>query len=392
MKVRVLQGVRDVPVAAWDALVGDDGAPFLEWDWLAALEASGAASDDTGWLPQHLTLWDDDRLVGACPMYLKSHSLGEFVFDQGWATAAARAGIAYYPKMLVAVPFTPAAGPRFLAAPADRPRVIHALAGVLEDVCRREGLSSVHVNFCRPDEVAILTERGWLQRIGYQYQWRNPGFATFDDYLASLRSKRRNQTRRERRELDAQGITIEAFAGDAIPDALFSRMYDLYRRTVNLLPWGQQYLNRQFFDLVGRQFRRRLCFVVARRAGEVIAGTFNVEGGGVLYGRYWGTERDVRHLHFNVCYYAGIEYAIARGHRRFEPGAGGEFKQLRGFDPTETHSMHFLADSRLHGAVKDFLRRERRAVQREIEWLDDRSQLKRDRPEPGGPEEPEEPA
>ena len=158
MKVRVLQGVRDVPVAAWDALVGDDGAPFLEWDWLAALEASGAASDDTGWLPQHLTLWDDDRLVGACPMYLKSHSLGEFVFDQGWATAAARAGIAYYPKMLVAVPFTPAAGPRFLAAPADRPRVIHALAGVLEDVCRREGLSSVHVNFCRPDEVAILTK------------------------------------------------------------------------------------------------------------------------------------------------------------------------------------------------------------------------------------------
>jgi predicted N-acyltransferase len=389
VRVAVLQGVRDVAPEAWDALVGEDGSPFLEWAWLSALEESEAASAETGWLPQHLTLWDGDRLVGACPLYVKAHSRGEFVFDHGWATAAERAGIPYYPKLLVGVPFTPAAGARFLAAAADRPRVIPLLASAIEDACRSEGFSSAHVNFCLPDEVEALAARGWLRRIGYQYQWRNAGFGSFDDYLASLRSKRRNQVRREQRELGEQGITIEALAGDAIPDALFPRMFDLYRRTVNLNPWGQQYLERATFDLLRERFRRRLCFIVARRGGKVIAGTFNVEKAGVFYGRYWGTERDVRHLHFNVCYYAAIAHAVARGHRRFEPGAGGEFKQLRGFDPVATDSMHFLVEPRLRNAVRDFLARERRAVGREIAWLDERSALRRDRP---GPEEPEEPA
>ena len=392
MRVAVLQGVRDVAPAAWDALVGDDGSPFLEWAWLSALEESEAASADSGWLPQHLALWDGDRLVGACPLYVKAHSRGEFVFDHGWATAAHGAGIRYYPKLLVGVPFTPATGARFLAAPADRARVVPALAQVIEETCEAQDFSSAHVNFCLPDEVEALKARGWLLRIGYQYQWRNPGFATFDDYLTSLKSKRRNQVRREQRELDEQQIAIEALAGDAIPDALFPRMYDLYRRTVNLNPWGQQYLNRTTFDLFRERFRSRLCFVVARRAGRVIAGTFNVEKAGVMYGRYWGTEKDVRHLHFNVCYYAAIRHAIGRGHQRFEPGAGGEFKQLRGFDPAETSSMHFVAEPRLRKAVRDYLVRERRAVVDEMEWLEERSQLRRDRPGPAEPGEPEEPA
>jgi uncharacterized protein len=376
--------MRDVPRAAWDALVGD-GSPFLEWEWLAVLEDSGAATAATGWLPRPLTLWEGERLVGACPLYVKGHSLGEYVFDQNWAAAAARAGLPYYPKLLVAVPFTPVTGARFLAAPdVGRGEVIGILAAAIERLCGEHDFSSAHVNFCLPDEVVTLEARGWLVRTGWQYHWTNPGFASFEDYLASLRSKRRNQVRRERRELAAEGVEIVAHAGDDIPDALFPRMFALYRRTVQQLPWGQQYLDESFFTLARERLRARLVFVVARQDGEVIAGTFNVAKGDALYGRYWGAERALRHLHFNVCYYAGIEHCIARGLRRFEPGAGGEFKLLRGFDATATTSVHWLREPRLAEAVRRFLVQERRAVAREIGWLGARSALRRDRQGSGG--------
>jgi len=379
MELRVQDGVRGVPAAAWDALVGD-GSPFLEWAWLASLEESGAATPATGWHPQHLTLWDGERLLAACPLYAKTHSLGEFVFDQSWASAAARAGIAYYPKLLVAVPFTPVTGVRFLvASDADRRSVTAALAATLETACREGGFSSVHVTFCLPDEVETLARRGWLRRTAWQYHWTNPGFTSFEDYLESLRSKRRNQVRREQRELAAQGIEIVAHTGDDIPDALFARLFMLYRTAVARLPWGQQYLDASFFDLVRRRFRRRLCVIVARRAGKVVAGTFNVQKGDVLYGRYWGAEEEIRHLHFNVCYYAAIAHCIRHGLRRFEPGAGGEFKLLRGFDATPTESMHLVADPRLADAVRRYLVQERRAVSREIGWLGERTARRRDR-------------
>ena len=379
-RLRVLGGAGEVSRDAWDRLVGP-GSPFVEWSWLATLEDSGAAVEARGWRPHHLTLWDGDHLVGACPVYVKTHSDGEFVFDHGWAAGAARAGISYYPKLLVAVPFTPVTGERFLADEAERAAVVDGLAEALEETCRRERLSSVHVNFCSAHEAAALARRGWLRRAGYQYHWTNSGFRSFDDYLASLRSKRRNQVRRERRELAAHGVEIAVYAGDDIPDALFPCMFELYRRTVAELPWGRQYLERRFFTLARERLRHRLCFVVARQAGEVIAGTFNVEKGDTLYGRYWGTLRSLRHLHFNVCYYAAIEYAIARGLTRFEPGAGGDFKHLRGFDPQPTESVHFIRDPRLRAAVAEFLARERPAVAREIEWLDERTALRRDRPE-----------
>ncbi len=380
-RLRVLGAVRDVPREVWDALVGD-GSPFLEWGWLSALEDSGCATRRTGWLPQHLTLWDGERLVAACPLYVKSHSMGEFVFDQGWASAAMRAGIAYYPKLLVGVPFTPVTGGRFLAAEGEGAEATAVFAAALEERCRAQEVSSVHVNFCLPDEVTALEARGWLRRTGYQYQWRSAGFTSFDDYLASLRSKRRNQVRRERRELAAQGVEIVAHVGRDVPDALVAQMFALYCATIEHLPWGQQYLNERAFALAKERFGERLCCIVARQAGEVIAGTFNVEKGGVLYGRYWGAARDLRYLHFNVCYYAAIEHCIARGLERFEPGAGGEFKHLRGFDATATESMHFIADARLAAAVRDFLAKERRAVAREIRWLGERSALRRDESDP----------
>jgi uncharacterized protein len=378
--LRVFGALRDVARDSWDALVGA-GSPFLEWDWLVALEEAGAVGAETGWLPQHLTLWEGDRLVGACPLYVKSHSHGEFVFDHGWASAAHRARIAYYPKLLVAVPFTPVAGQRFLAVPGTHARVAMQLAEALEDVCERQGFSSVHVNFCLDDDRAALDGRGWLHRTGYQYHWTNLGFGTFDDYLQSLRSKRRNQVRRERRELDAQGVTIETLVGDAIPDGLVPVVYRLYRATVDANPWGQRYLNRGVFDLAFARWRSRLCIVLARRHGRVVAGTFNVQKAGVLYGRYWGTFEPLRHLHFNVSYYAAIEHCIIHGLQRFEPGAGGEFKHLRGFDAAETRSMHWIRQPGLRRAVDEYLGRERAHVVNEMEWLAERTALRRDRDE-----------
>jgi predicted N-acyltransferase len=379
VRVRVHEALHDVPRAAWDALVGD-GSPFLEWDWITTLEDSGAASRETGWLPRHLTVWDGDRLVGGCPLYVKSHSLGEFVFDQSWAAAAARGGIAYYPKLLAAVPFTPVSGARFLVAPGlARAGVVNALAAAIENACRESRLSSAHVTFCLDDEVAALAERGWYRRSGWQYHWTNAGFASFDDYLASLRSKRRNQVRRERRALEADGVAITVHAGDAIPDALFPVMFRLYRATIEKLPWGQQYLDEDFFRLAAERLRGRLVFIVACRDGEVVAGTFNVRKGDALYGRYWGATHDIRYLHFNVCYYAAIEHCIAERLARFEPGAGGDFKLLRGFDATATESMHWIVDPRLGAAIRKSLVQERRAVAREIDWLNDKTALRRDR-------------
>jgi predicted N-acyltransferase len=373
-----LGAVQEVAPAAWDALVGDD-SPFLEWAWLASLEDSGVASPATGWTPRHLTLWEGERLIAACPVYEKAHSMGEFVFDQGWARASERAGIPYYPKLLVGVPVTPITGGRILARPEHRAVAVAAFASVLENACGAGKFSSVHVNFCRRAEVQELGARGWFLRTGLQYHWTNAGFATFDDYLASLRSKRRNQVRRERREVAEAGVEVRVHAGRDIPDDLFAPMYELYSRTVDALPWGQHYLNLRFFELVRDRFRDRLVFVVARRKGRVIGGTFNVVKGDTYYGRYWGATVHVPYLHFEACYYAGIEHCVAHGLKRFEPGAGGEFKHLRGFEATETVSMHWLAHPGLAAAVNDYLGSEREAVKDEIEWFGSRTALRRDR-------------
>ena len=366
----------DVRREEWDALVGEESA-FLEWGWLASLEEARCVGGRTGWSPQHLGLFQDDHLVAACPMYLKTNSEGEFVFDWSWADAAHRAGIEYYPKMLVGVPFTPATGLRFLCAPhLDRGAIVRVLGKALIDLCRENEVSSVHVNFCDPEEAEILREVGYVERRGFQYKWRNRGYADFEGYLAALRHKRRKEVKRERRVLAEQEVEIAAEVGEAIPDELFAPMYELYLSTVDKYVYGRRYLTRRFFELLRERFRRRLCFITARRRGELLAGTFNVQKSGVLYGRYWGTHEELRHLHFNVCYYATIEHCIAAGIERFEPGAGGEFKWLRGFDAEATRSLHWVRDSRLGGAVERFVAAEAAEVDRVIGVMRDRSQLK----------------
>lgn len=377
VRLEVRDRLADIDPGAWDALVGD-GSPFLEWAWLASLEEAGCIGPSKGWVPQHLTLWEGERLIAACPLYLKGHSDGEFVFDHAWAVAAEQAGIPYYPKLLVAVPFTPATGQRFLVHPdIDRPSAVGVLGPALKDLCSRNGISSVHVNFCLPEEARLLASLGFVRRTGYQFQWTNAGWLTFDDYLRAFRSKRRVQIKRERRELAAQGIEISAHTGEAVGDELFEPLFNLYRSTVDKYYWGRQYLNLELFDLLRRRWKRRLCCIVARRDGNIVAATLNVRKDRVLYGRYWGTFEELRFLHFNVCYYAAIDYCLREGIERFEPGAGGEFKYLRGFDAQLTESMHFLADERLAEAVRHYLRTERRAVAGEVAWLGEQSPIKR---------------
>ncbi len=374
--VEVAEGVAALPRDDWNALVGDQ-SPFLEWDWLASLEDAGTLTDRTGWLPHPLVVRRRGRLVAACPLYVKGHSQGEFVFDWGWADAAENAGIRYYPKLLVAVPFTPVTGARFLVAPGeDRAHWTRLLAAALRELCLAQRLSSVHVNFCLPEEADALAESGFLTRVGIQYHWHNEGYASFDDYLARFRSKRRNQIRREQRQLAESGVVVRALAGDEIGDELFRPMFDFYLSTIESRYWGRQYLNYDVFEAVRERFRERLVFVVAYQDGEPIAGTFNVAKGDALYGRYWGATRFVRHLHFNVCYYAAVDYCIRNGLTRFEPGAGGEYKQLRGFDAQPTWSAHFLADPRLSRAVEHYLERERAQANQQVEWIRERSALK----------------
>jgi predicted N-acyltransferase len=370
-RVELLPGVRAVKRDEWNALVAG-GSPFLSWEWLASLEESGAVAAERGWDARPLVVREAGRVVAACPLYVKGHSEGEFVFDWGWADAALRAGIDYYPKLLVGVPFTPVGGARVLTAPAaDRPALLRVAAEALRELCTANDLSSVHVNFCLEDERDALVEAGFLPRLGFQYHWRNRGFSDFDDYLASLRSKRRNQVRRERRALEEQGLRVECLVGDAIGPELVEPLYRIYRSTVDKNPWGRRYLDRRFFALLQERFRDRLCLAVARRRdGGIVAGAINVCGPDALYGRYWGCFEELRHLHFNVCYYAGIAHCIEAGLDRFEPGAGGEYKQLRGFDATPTWSAHFLADPRLRAAVARYLEAERRDARDTIEWYE----------------------
>jgi predicted N-acyltransferase len=377
MKLELCTRLSTLPRASWDALVADE-SPFLEWGWLASLEDSGCVARETGWVPQHLLLRDGERLVGACPLYVKGHSQGEFVFDHGWAEAAEQAGISYYPKLLVAVPFTPATGARFLSHPdVDHGDVVRILGEGLREICLRNQLSSAHVNFCTETEAVALGGAGFEVRRGYQFQWLNQGWTSFDEYLGALRSKRRGQIRRERRELRAQDVEVTVHAGDALPDSLFEPMFRLYKTTIDKLFWGRQYLNLRLFQLLQERWRQRLCFFVARRRGDIVAGTFTVRKGEVLYGRYWGAFEQLRFLHFNLCYYAAIEHCLREGIARFEPGAGGEFKHLRGFDACPTRSMHFIAEPRLADAVRRFLSREREAVSAEMKWLDAQSALRR---------------
>ena len=380
--IKIIQKISEVQQAEWDRLLGE-GSPFMKWDWLDALERSGCVNEKTGWLPHHVIVERGGKVIGACPMYLKGHSMGEFVFDFEWADYAHQKGIRYYPKMLVGVPFTPVTGQRFLSGPGEsRPDLIQLMGQALARVAADNKISSIHVNFCLEEEGEALKAIGYLPRAGLQFHWHNQGYQSFEDYLAAFRSERRTKIKRERREMLERGIVIRAVTGEELKAAHLSAMFELYKGHVDELYYGRQYLTREFFDEVFRRFAPHLCLILAERDSKIIAGTFNVQDGAALYGRYWGSFVEERYLHFNVCYYSAIEHCIRHGLERFEAGAGGSFKQLRGLDPEPTRSLHYIVDGGFRRVVERHLSQEREAIDRKHAALLEKSQLKKENPLP----------
>jgi len=357
---KLSSGVGGLNEAAWDRLAGGD--PFVSHAFLAALEKSGSVGKGTGWTPATILVEDGaDHLVAAAPAYLKTHSQGEYVFDHAWADAFERAGGAYYPKLQVAVPFTPVPGPRLLGA---RPQ--HLLAAA-EAVVVQNDISSAHVTFIDDAGAAECEARDWLIRYGVQYHWQSRGYRDFDDFLDLLSSRKRKAIRKERAAA-REGLEFRALRGAEIGAAEWEWMWRFYQDT-GARKWGHPYLTRSFFDLIGESMADSLLLFLALRDGRPIAGALNLIGSDTLYGRYWGATEEVQFLHFELCYYQAIEWAIANGLRFVQAGAQGEHKLSRGYEPVVTRSAHFIVDPGFRSAVQKFLDEERKAILTEVEWL-----------------------
>jgi predicted N-acyltransferase len=353
------KAIADISATDWDACAGTSN-PFVSHAFLSAVEDSGSANARTGWLPQHAVLRDaGGRVVAAAPMYAKSHSYGEYVFDHGWAQAFERAGGRYYPKLQVAVPFSPVPGPRLLLRP-DSGLEPGVLAGALAQSCRELDLSSVHITFCTESDYVALGEAGWLQRIGTQFHWHNAGYTTFDDFLGALSSRKRKTLRRERRDANGCGLEFIALRGPEITKRDWAAFYEFYTSTVDR-KWGSAYLTPKFFPLLSERLGDAVVLMLAREAGKPVAGALNLAGPDALFGRNWGCSRDFPFLHFELCYYRAIDFAIARGLQRVEAGAQGEHKIQRGYLPVPTYSAHWITHRGLRHAIGDFLDQERPA-------------------------------
>jgi hypothetical protein len=363
-RIRVAASINEVKAQQWDRLVDalpGGGNPFIRHAFLSALEDSGSASAQTGWQPQHLLLESGaGALMGALPCYLKGHSQGEYVFDHGWADAFERAGGRYYPKLQCSVPFTPATGPRLLSCAPDGRKALLSGANMLAE---RLGASSVHITFMPEDEWRLAGEAGYLLRTDQQFHWHNDGYSSFDGFLEALSSRKRKNIRKERETaLSRSGITIERLSGKELTETVWDRFFQFYMDT-GARKWGRPYLTREFYSLVGERMGERIVLMMAKRNGAYIAGAINFLGDSCLFGRHWGAVEDHPCLHFEVCYYAAIDYAIEHGLSRVEAGAQGEHKLARGYVPSLTRSAHFIVHKGLRNAVADYLAREREHVE-----------------------------
>ena len=357
---KIASGLSNLNATAWDRLARDD--PFVSHAFLSALETSGSVGKGTGWTPATLLVEDDaSRLVSAAPAYLKTHSQGEYVFDHGWADAFERAGGTYYPKLQIAVPFTPVPGPRLLGT---QPQLLLAAA---EAVVVQNEISSAHITFIDDAGASECERRGWLLRDGIQYHWRSRGYRDFEDFLSALTSRKRKAIRKER-EVAREGLEFRILRGREIGEADWEWMWRFYQDTGSR-KWGRPYLTRRFFDLIGQSMGEKLLLFMALREGEPIGGALNLIGPDTLYGRYWGTVEEAPFLHFELCYYQAIEWAIVNGLTNVQAGAQGEHKLARGYEPVITKSAHFLPDPSFHQAVEQFLVAERAAISAEMDWL-----------------------
>jgi uncharacterized protein len=382
--IRLVEHISDVPAADWDACAGTAN-PFLSYAFLSTLEASRSSIAETGWAPRHVIAEDSaGRVIGVVPMYLKSHSYGEYVFDHGWADAYRRAGGSYYPKFQVAVPFTPVPGPRLLVRQdyGDAVAVQRALIDSLAEISERSSVSSLHCTFCTAEEAAAFEKAGWLIRHGVQYHWSNNGYKTFDDFLAAMSHSRRKSIRRERRDVAAQGLVVEVLTGDALELRHWDKFYEFYMATGDR-KWGRPYLTRDFFRRLNGM-ANRVALVMASKDGEYVAGALNLIGEDTLYGRNWGSYGEYPFLHFEACYYKAIEFAIQRGLAKVEAGAQGEHKIQRGYLPVTTYSAHWIGDPGFRKAVADFCKRERTMMKHEANELATLSPFKETPGDTGG--------
>jgi predicted N-acyltransferase len=356
---KIASGVSGLNAHAWDRLAGGD--PFLSHAFLSALEDSASVGRGTGWTPAPILIEEEERLIAAAPAYLKGHSQGEYVFDHGWAEAWSQAGGQYYPKLQVAVPFTPVPGPRLLGS---RPQ---QLLTAIEAVTAQNDMSSAHITFGDDSAAAEAERRGWLIRHGVQYHWFNGGYSSFDDFLARLRHSRRKAIRKERRDA-CRGLDILELRGDEIGPDDWHAMWGFYQDTGSR-KWGRPYLTRAWFDLIGQRMGDSVLLFLALRDSRPIAGALNFIGPDTLYGRYWGCTEEVQFLHFELCYYRAIEWAIEHGLKSVQAGAQGEHKVARGYEPVVTKSAHFIPNRSFRDAVGEFLETERESIAAEIEWL-----------------------
>jgi len=379
-QIRIINSLADIKPEDWDALnEGHPVNPFLTHAFLYALEKSESANAETGWLGQHLVLEGPDKKpMAALPCYLKNHSQGEYVFDHGWADAFMRAGGDYYPKLQCSIPFTPASGPRFLVPQCDNMNVRkQALAEGLKQFCSQMQVSSAHITFMEKADWDIAGEHGYLQRTDQQFHWVNEGYKSFDDFLAALSSRKRKNIKKERRTaLIDNGIEIELLRGDNITEKAWDRFFVFYQDT-GARKWGQPYLTREFFTEIGKNMGERTLLIMAKREGNYVAGALNFIGDECLYGRHWGCIEDHPCLHFEVCYYQAIEYAIEHGLSRVEAGAQGSHKLARGYLPVTTRSAHWITHPGLRDAVEDYLVHERREVDRHNELLSQHAPFKK---------------
>ncbi|MEP7007469.1 MAG: GNAT family N-acetyltransferase [Sphingomonas bacterium] len=369
---RIADGVASIAADDWDACAGTAN-PFTSHEFLAILEESGSAVAEAGWQPIPIVIdGPDSRPAAIAPAYGKSHSQGEYVFDHGWADAWERAGGRYYPKLQVAVPFTPAPGPRLLLR--DK-ALAPALIAAIEAVTERHKLSSAHATFIAPEQLALFEAAGWLIRAGTQYHWQNQDYAGFEDFLGALASRKRKAIRKERASA-VEGLTIRHLSGNDISEADWDAFWIFYQDTGSR-KWGRPYLTRAFFSLLGERMADRVLLIFAERDGRPIAGALNLIGADTLYGRYWGCVEEVPFLHFELCYYQAIDVAIALGLKTVEAGAQGEHKLARGYIPVPTWSAHYIPDAGFRRAVAQFLAREREAVATEREWQGEMTPFRR---------------
>ena len=366
--IKVVTSIAEVTPEDWDACAGGSN-PFVSHAFLSTLEESGSATAETGWLPQHVVLEDGGgRMLGCVPMYLKNHSYGEYVFDWGWADAYERAGGRYYPKVQVSVPFTPVTGPRLLLRPGTPPVAETVLVDGIERIAERLGVVTAHATFPTETQWRAFVGQGWLARSGQQYHWENKGYSDFDDFLSDLNSRKRKAIKKERREVKEADVSLEILVGTDIKSEHWDAFFKFYKSTSNR-KWGEAYLTRDFFGLLGERLGDRVVLIMAKAQGRYVAGALNLIGGDAIYGRNWGCDGHFKFLHFEACYYQAIEFAIARGLRWVEAGAQGQHKIQRGYLPTKTYSAHLIRDPSFRRAVADYLDREGEQVDFEIAAL-----------------------